>query len=95
MAATLLTLPGVTQGGLQAALGSGCCLETQSESTAWSKAFSERPFVLNAEHRYKRNARHSRAMAVKKASTPIKTGGCMGRRIRALPAGIWLVKLSM
>lgn len=82
VAATLLKLPGVSP-------------RAQSESTAWSKAFSERSFVLNAEHRYTRNARHSKATAVKKARTPINTGGCIGRRIRGLPAGIWLVKLSM
>lgn len=73
----------------------GAAWKAQSESTAWSKAFSERSFVLNDEHRYRRNARHSKAIAVKKARTPINTGGCMGRWIRGLPAGIWLVKLSM
>lgn len=85
VAVTSLTLPGAPVAAWKA----------QSESTAWSKAFSERSFVLDAEHRYQRNARHSKAIAVKKARTPIKTGGCMGRRIKGLPAGIWLVKLSM
>lgn len=82
-------------GGFWQAWAPGAAWKAQSESTAWSKAFSERSFVLNAEHRYKRNARHSKAIAVKKARTPINTGGCMGRWIRGLPAGIWLVKLSM
>lgn len=95
VAATLLTLPGVTLVGYRQPRAPVAAWKAQSESTAWSKAFSERPFVLNAEHRYKRNARQSKAMAVKKARTPIKTGGSMGRRISVLPAGIWLVKLSM
>jgi hypothetical protein len=66
-----------------------------SESTAWSKACSERFFVLDIEHRYKRNARHSKAVAVKKARMLTKMDCCMGRRIKGLSAGIWLVKLSM
>lgn len=73
----------------------GAALKAQSESTAWSKACSECLFFLDAEHRYARNARHSKAAAVKKARVPTKTGGSMGRRIRGLSAGIWLVRLSM
>lgn len=73
----------------------GAALKAHSESTAWSKTRSERLFVLDVEHRYKRNARHSKAVAVKKARMPTKTVGWMGRRIRGLSAGIWLVRLSM
>lgn len=71
VAATLLTLSDVILVGYRQSQA----WKAQSESTACSKAFSERPFVLNAKHRYRRNARHSKAMAVKKARMPIKTGG--------------------
>lgn len=71
VAATLLTLSDVILAGHRQPQA----WKAQSESTACSKVFSELPFVLNAKHRYKRNARHSKAMAVKKARMPIKTGG--------------------
>lgn len=69
--------------------------EAHSESTVWSKACWECLCFLDEAYRYKRNARHSKATAVKKARMPIKAGGSMGRRIRRLSAGIWLVRLSM
>lgn len=69
--------------------------KAHSESTVWSKACWECLCFLDKAYRYTRNARHSKATAVKKARMPIKAGGSMGRRIRGLSAGIWLVRLSM
>lgn len=68
---------------------------SQSASTACSRACSERFSVLAAEHRNARKARLSKVLAVKKARRPMKAGGGMDRRTRALTAGIWLVRLSM
>lgn len=69
--------------------------KAQSESTVWSRVCRERLWFLDDIHRYTRNARHSKAIPAKKARVPIKVGGFMGRRIRGISAGIWLVRLSM
>lgn len=69
--------------------------KAHSESTVWSKACWERLCFLDEAYRHARNTRHSKATAVKKARMPIKAGGSMGRWIRGLSAGIWLVRLSM
>lgn len=60
-----------------------------------SKACWERLWFLDDTHRYTRYVRHSKATAVKKVRVPIKADDLMGRRIRGLSAGIWLVRLSM